>query len=76
VGPIGCQLHFFEIAAGPHSIRRPIGAACPQQLQFTQEASSMTTMCQRRTGECPCADDADPKLMVRKDDTTFQPSGN
>jgi hypothetical protein len=33
-------------------------------------------MCQRRTGECLCADDADPKLTVPKVDTTFLPSAN
>ena len=66
----------FMVVAEPHSARWPIGEPCPQQPQSTEVASSTSTMCQRPTGECPCADDADPKPMVLKVDTTFLPSDN
>jgi hypothetical protein len=76
VASFGCRLHSFQIAAKPRWARRPIGEACPLKPQSSQEASSTYTMCQRRTGECLCVDDADPKLMVPKVDTTFLSNDN
>jgi hypothetical protein len=76
VASIGSRSPSFQIVTEPHSVGRPIGEKCQQQPQYTQVACSTLTTCQRRMGECLCADDADLKLMVPKVDATFLPSDN